>query len=458
MRILLMTHFFPPRYNAGTENYTLSLAQAFLAKGHKVWVICADSWRTGEAYWNGVTEDIYMGVSVKRLRLNWMKARDPNRILYQSPMVEKWLDRLLVQIRPEIVHVTSTYSLGAGVLRSVKSASIPLVLTLMDFWFLCPRTVLLRGDGRLCDGQTSPQECQQCLLASSNLYQRVNPLIPTRIQPLLWSLVSRTPILARLRGARGMALDMEDRKTLMKQTLELPDVILSHSRFVQHLFTQANLSGRIVHLPNGHEQKWVVNYQGKRNSSLIRFGYMGQISMIKGVHILVDAFKRAKLNGQACLGIWGDLNKDPAYAQSLREIIGDVKSISLRGLFQRDQLANVLAEIDVLVVPSLWFENAPLVIQEAFIIKTPVIATNLGGMAEAVTHGVNGLLFERGDVDDLARQMRRIVEEPNFLEQLRGGIPPVKTIAEEVNQLESIYRELTNPKLMRHKSLIGEQV
>jgi glycosyltransferase involved in cell wall biosynthesis len=95
------------------------------------------------------------------------------------------------------------------------------------------------------------------------------------------------------------------------------------------------------------------------------------------------------------------------------------------------------------VVPSLWYDF-PLIIHEAFATKTPVIATNLGGMAEAVTHGVDGLLFERGDAADLAGQINRVLEEPGLLEHLREGIPPVKTIAEEVNELESIYRELIN--------------
>jgi glycosyltransferase involved in cell wall biosynthesis len=87
-----------------------------------------------------------------------------------------------------------------------------------------------------------------------------------------------------------------------------------------------------------------------------------------------------------------------------------------------------------------------LVIQEAFAAKIPVIATNLGGMAEAVTHEVNGLLFERGDVDDLARQLRRVADEPGLLPKLRSGIPPVKTIEQEVTELETMYRDLVARK------------
>lgn len=96
--------------------------------------------------------------------------------------------------------------------------------------------------------------------------------------------------------------------------------------------------------------------------------------------------------------------------------------------------------------PQLWFENAPLVIQEAFAAKTPVITTNLGGMAEAVIHEVNGLLFERGDANDLSQQMQRVVEDPELLACLWDGMPPVKTIEEEVTELETTYLNLLKNK------------
>lgn len=114
----------------------------------------------------------------------------------------------------------------------------------------------------------------------------------------------------------------------------------------------------------------------------------------------------------------------------------------MMGRFEQDRIGEVLAGIDVLIVPSIWYENSPLVIKEAFAIRTPVIASNIGGMAELVTHNVDGLLFKQADSADLARQMRRVVEHPELLESLRNGIRPVKSIDKEVHELEAIYREL----------------
>lgn len=446
MRIVLVSHFFPPRHNAGTENYTLALARALLGRGHDVRVVCAGDWQTGEAYWNGVTEDIHAGITVSRLHLNWMKAANPNQVLFDSLPVERWFDSFLAEIKPDLVHVTSAHSLGVGVLRSVRRADISLVLTLMDFWFLCPRTVLLRGDGTLCEGPTSAWDCQKCLLMSSHFNQRMQLIVPPLIQRLFWQALAHVPALARLRGARGFALDMASRKANLKEGLKLPDAILTHSGTVQRLFQEAGFSERICHLRHGTDGSWATRYRGKSSSSVIRFGYLGQITPIKGIHVLIEAFHKSGLGANIRLDIWGDLNSDANYVQRLGELIASSRSISLLGRFERSQLADIMAEMDVLVVPSVWYENSPLVIQEAFTAKTPVIATNLGGMAEAVAHEVNGLLFEHGNSDDLAAQIRRIVEVPGLLERLRGGIELVKTMEDETNELETLYLKLVTSR------------
>ena len=444
MRILFITHFFPPARNAGTENYTLGLAKAFSKRGHEVQVLCAEDWERGESYWNGVSNDSYEGISVHRIHLNWSKASNPNKVLYDSLRVEEWLDQFLGEQKLDLVHVTSTMTLGIGVLRSVKRAGIALILTLMDFWFICPSVQLLRSDGNLCDGDTSAWQCLSCLLANSNWYQSFRQFpVPEAIQSKSFEMLSQVNFIAKQRGLRGMLLNMAERKMVLTAALSLPDRILTHSKIVQQLFGQ-NVAVRIDLLRNGQALPWPGQFPPKASSSILRFGYIGQIEKIKGVHILVEAFQQASVKQQARLDIWGDLTRNPSYVMELRARSDHNESINFLGRFDRMQLASVLAEIDVLVVPSIWYENAPLVIQEAFAAGVPVIASNLGGMAEAVAHEVNGLLFERGDSNDLARQIKRIADEPGLLPQLKAGIPAIKPIDEEAEQLEQIYFELTS--------------
>jgi glycosyltransferase involved in cell wall biosynthesis len=239
-----------------------------------------------------------------------------------------------------------------------------------------------------------------------------------------------------------MALDMRHRKALMRQSLDWPDVVLAHSRVVTEMFATAGLSRRVRHLANGHELDWVRGYRGKTPSAVLRVGYLGQLTPAKGVHLLVEAFRRAHLGERGRLEIWGDPGLEPAYAERLRDMAAGCPQVEFRGRFARGDLATVLEGTNVVAVPSTWYENAPLVIHEAFATHTPVVATRLGGMAEAVTHGIDGLLFERNDVEDLARQLRRLADESGLLSTLAAGSPAVKTVEQEVEELEDTYRGL----------------
>ena len=444
-RILLITHFLPPGHTAGTEQYTLGLGKALVARGYHVELLCAEDWDQGEHYWNGVTTDSLDGVSVHRIHLNWVKAKNPNKILYDSKPVEKWLDSFLADNRFDLVHVTSTYSLGVGVFRSVKRAKIPLVLTLMDFWFICPSLQLLQSDGNLCDGVVSACQCEACLMAGSHIFQELSKVtILDSIKCRFWDTLAHITVVNRQRGLRGMLLNMEQRKYNLKKALSLPDVIISPSNTVKDLFAK-NTDRTIEFLPYRHDVSWLNTYHGKTKSDVIRIGYLGQIHQIKGLHLLVEAFVKAEIGDRARLVIWGDYTKNPVYAQKLHDIIGDHPSILLMGGYRREQMGSIMAEIDIVVVPSIWYENAPLVIQEAFAAKTPVITTNLGGMAEAIKHNVNGLLFERNDIIDLSQQLKRVVDEKNLLATFTSNLPSVKQFQnheDEPLEIELVYRRL----------------
>ena len=124
-------------------------------------------------------------------------------------------------------------------------------------------------------------------------------------------------------------------------------------------------------------------------------------------------------------------------------------NIIFAGTYDRDQVYGVLKGIDVLAFPSVWYENAPRVLREAFETGTPVIAGNLGSAAEYVTHNVNGLLFERANVQDLARQLQRLVDEPELVAQLRRGIPRVKPLDDEMSELLELYFQIAAKRSVR---------
>ena len=377
--------------------------------------------------------------------------------MFDSDDVERWFEQFVRRMEPDVVHVTSLITLGLGVIRAADRAGVPQVLTLMDFWFLCPRTTLLRGDGTLCDGHVSADECRLCLLADSKLDKRMRPWVPVAWRTAFWRGVSKRPWLAGVRGARGMALDVAHRQAAVRDALDRPEAILAHSRFVQQTFSRVWRAGRVRLVRNGHDVSWLQHAPAREASPALRVAYLGQLAAIKGVHVAVEGFRLAAAGDEARFDIWGDPSKEPAYASSLRTLVGSARNIVLKGPYSHDRLGEVLASADVVVVPSLWYENAPLVIQEAFAAKVPVIATDVGGMAESVRHGVDGLLFARGDARDLARQLRRLLDERDLRSRLVAGIPEVRTTSDELDELEGIYREIAARKAVAGDSPHGHR-
>jgi GT2 family glycosyltransferase len=140
---------------------------------------------------------------------------------------------------------------------------------------------------------------------------------------------------------------------------------------------------------------------------------------------------------------------DDRYRETIEKLTRR-SSVRTSGAVRQERVPQALAEIDVLVVPSIWPENSPLVIQEAFLAGVPVVGSRIGGIPEAVTDGVNGLLFNPGDASDLASKLARLIDEPSLLETLRAGIPPVRTITDDIGDSRALYqRYLTSTRSAR---------
>jgi glycosyltransferase involved in cell wall biosynthesis len=116
--------------------------------------------------------------------------------------------------------------------------------------------------------------------------------------------------------------------------------------------------------------------------------------------------------------------------------------VTLVGEYDHRQLPALMENVDWVVVPSIWWENSPLVIQEAFLHGRPVICSDIGGMAEKVADGVNGLHFRAGSATNLADTLRRAVGTSGLWERLRSGVPAVYAIEESAAVLSGVYREL----------------
>ena len=240
-----------------------------------------------------------------------------------------------------------------------------------------------------------------------------------------------------------MALNMGHRKAYLSHALELVDRVVAPSQVMRDTFVSASSRQDIETIHSGHDLDWLEAMPLREPSDLLRFGYIGQIHPNKGLHVLLGAFLATRLSDDARLDIYGDLCQSPDYANDLRVKANDFSSrVAFHGRFAHAELGKVLSSIDILVVPSVWPENNPRVVHEALAAGVPVVGSDVGGISEFVQHEANGLLFDRGNEAELAKQMQRFVTEPNLLQRLRTHIAPVKTIKQEVTELVGLYEQL----------------
>jgi glycosyltransferase involved in cell wall biosynthesis/SAM-dependent methyltransferase len=252
------------------------------------------------------------------------------------------------------------------------------------------------------------------------------------------------PNMALVRG-------MLDRTRFLREQFNSVDAILAPTKLMHKMLTTNGIDPGLVSLsPYGINLSRFDDAEPSRNGTgRVRFGYVGTIHPQKGVHLLIEAFKSLPRDMDVTLRICGSFAHFPEYSREVYELARSDPRINFAGTFPNEKITEELGKIDVLVVPSTWYENTPLVIYSAFAAKTPVVATNLGGMAEVVRHEENGLLFERGDAQDLARQLRRLMDEPDSLKRYAGNVGNVRSIEDSTNEALGLYEKLLQEKKPR---------
>jgi glycosyltransferase involved in cell wall biosynthesis len=448
VKILFTIHQFFPDHRAGVEIVTLGLARELKARGHEPLVFAAKRSIPGSGIEPYETQDYeYEGIPVRRVGRPEEGLSRPYHLNFRNEAMAEKVREYVLQTRPDVAHAMHLQGLSASVLPTFKEFGVPVVFTAADFWSLCPVVDLRRHDGALCTGP-EVTHCVRCI-ASRNPDPRVRNTLASVPGALLKIAdgLSRTP-LSRLSRSLQQVGAVRERPAYIRKNLEAVDRVVAYTELTQSLLVSNGIgAGKTLISPYGIEVSDIAQAaQERRPSPSLRLGFVGTLAPHKGCDILLRAFKRLPPGLDTTLSIHGDLDQYPSFVRELRGLTGDDDRIFFHGAFLREEVGRALSEMDVLVVPSRWYENAPGVIFEAFAARLPVVATDLGGLSEFVRHGENGLLFELENASDLARQLRRLCEDQGLLERLRRGIRPVKTVRENADELERLYASLVEGK------------
>ncbi|MEW6584549.1 MAG: glycosyltransferase family 4 protein [Nitrospirota bacterium] len=404
MRILYVVHDFFPHFYGGTERYVLNLAKQMQRSGHAVKVLTYGLMEPVENFIpdpGGMLshEYVYGGVPVVSIRHRTIPSDIGFIMDYRE--VAQLIERLLMRETFDVVHIAHPMRIGSCC-EAAKSANIPVVLTLTDFWLLCPRGRFFKPDYSLCNSPESGQKCMR----------------DCGVEP---SVVKRYEYAQRL--------------------YESVDVLISPSQFLIEIFKANGWNREILHVQHGVDYKYVNPVASPmRTTDHVVFGYTGVVGKFKGVDLLLKAFQEVPATNIR-LKIYGNIVFEVGFQSDLSLALEQDKRIHLMSKYSHDELARIMSELDVVIVPSTTLESYGLVVVESLAHGVPVIASDIVGSAyEFLEHGKNGLIFSIQNPSGLANIIRQISEEPSVLEKLRSNITPPPRLEEEAFIVERVYK------------------
>lgn len=461
MKVLLTSHQFFPKYGSGTEVLTRDTGFELLKRGHEVHVLTTDPGLRVDSDDVSYEDYEYGGLKVRSLGIPAPPSGIVNvRREYDNELVARHVRRYLEEVAPDVAHVFHAARLSGSIIDVFKRQGMPVVFTPTDFWAICVRNTLMKPSGELSEGPDDiSSNCLEC--------REVERLLPaTHI--LRKSMSRDKKEFHRKTAERALARrkwehpSMEVVREILARTRFLRgrvnsvDAILAPTKLMQRMLTQNGIDRNLVrHSPYGMDISRFRAPESSENgfsdsvragSVGLRLGYVGTIHPQKGVHVLIEAFKSLPWEANVTLRLCGSFAHFPEYSREIFEMARTDPRINLAGTFPNEKIAEEMKKIDVLVVPSTWYENTPLVIYSAFAAKIPVVATDLGGMAEVVRHEDNGLLFAPGDAGDLARQLHRLMDEPDSLKRYAGNVGNVRSVEDSVNEMLELYGRLLREK------------
>ncbi|WP_193754320.1 glycosyltransferase [Microbulbifer sp. Q7] len=381
MKILFATMQFGPEYNQGTERYIRNVGKELIEDGYEVTVAGGDPEGKGhrEGIWNSIpykTIPTYGWTTVSGASIDWY--------------VE-----LLRKEKPDILHMVNPGHIGVNIIFAARALHIPYLVSVTDFWWLCPKQTLTLSNGSLCDGFTSESTCLKCIAKTHR-----NPTI---------NLAAKTKIGAQFTAQIIKSKNIEsDESTLWKNRRQILQEALSGA----HKVICLSKTGKVLlenyfnlkncqYLPAGLSARW---FEQKTSSSVstnkFSVGFLGAITPHKGLHVLTQALKA--LDNERIQLIIAGKRALPTYAD--RELQRYKKTTYL-GEIKEEDTTPLMDKLDLIVLPSLWPENQPQVLLEAGARRVPVIASDIPGCAELLDQSA---LFPMGSQKALSNLIKKI--------------------------------------------------
>ncbi len=431
-RILFVAHGFPPLSQGGVQNYVQALA-AELGTTHDIAV----------AYPARGDEPPIRGEPFTRYRL-------PPATRPADPQTRDAFRDALSDFNPNVVHFHHLDHLTPDLVTLAKHHGTRVAFTLHDLTPAC-RTGFMVRRGTLCASSHDARLCKGCAVTPRGgfihaIYHALRGNGPGP-DGMLARVKQRSPLAPRAASSHGPGAQAgfnqnpADRRNQYRDLLAACDVVLSPSRFNAQRLADENIldATSVTILPLGHE--WAGPHHAAAVAATppprfephkLRFGFVGSFTFVKGARLLIDAFRDVR-GPHLSLHLHG-ASPLPIDTADLVDALRRDTRIRWHGPYGGERMADVFASFDLLVFPSLCWENQPRTLQEAAIFRRPVIAGGYGGQGESLALGDYGIALTPLNVETLRDAMQAAADEPATL-ALKHHFPPIASLEAHARDL-----------------------
>ena len=431
MRVLHLPYTYYPDPVGGTEVYVAGLTRELGRVGVES-IIAAP----GEA-----AAYTWEGVPVYRLPTEPVSGA---AALYDEgdPLTALAFGRVLDAEQPDVVHLHAhTRAVSLRLVREAKRRGLPVVLTYHTPTVTCARGTLLRWGTTVCDGALDARRCTACVLQAKGMPRPVSAALAA----LPSAGMSRLPV----RGSAATALRMrgfvEQAHAHTHSLLREVDCVVAVCAWVRDLLLHLGIAPERITLSRQGLSEHAAPTSGaprRREGEPLRLAFLGRLDASKGLDVVLQALQRlpeAPLVLDAYVVRQGG---GEGYVRKVERLVAADPRVRLLPAVPAAEVVPMLGGYDALVVPSQALESGPLVVLEALAAGTPVLGSDLGGIAELVTEGVDGLLIPASDPRAWAARIQRMLGEALLLERLRQGIRPPRTMGTAAAEMVSLYGEV----------------
>lgn len=425
VKVLYATMQFGHGYGQGTERYLALLADGMRRRGHDAVVVACDPERRGP-----------------QLELGEPVPDDPRTLFcptygwmsVEGIPAERWRP-VLERERPDVIHLANPAHIGVSVAAAARRLGLPVVVTVMDYWWLCPRHTLLHHSGRICSADVPWQECVRCIGATD---------ARTAVRALARLPIVRGTVLPVLYFGRALARgsSMEEigrwihRRELLLAALDSADAVIFASRGAKEKLGSRLKYARICPVPYGLEARWFAARRERSRGSgpcdpaRLTVGFAGALAPHKGPHLILEALHQLGWRSTRVRLAGG--GAEPAYREHLQDLAQGL-SVEFVGSVPSTDMPAFLQRVDLLVLPSIWPENLPIAMLEAQAVGVPVLASRIDGVTEAISDPA--MLFDTNSAASLAERLARWAENPQGSEP----VPRPSTADEMVERTLAVY-------------------